>query len=105
MTPSKPNTRRLHHRTGASWTVWLKAGDRQVRHHTVDISAHGAKLRPRGTLQPGTPVRLLIHPPQGPALDVSAVVWRVDGDGVVVLFLGGIPAHLTEAKGALAVAG
>ncbi len=85
-----------------SWTVWIKTGERRVRHHTVDISSHGAKLRPRGTLQPGTPITLQIHPPEGGALRVSGVVWRLDSDGFVVLFLGSIPQHLTAASEAVA---
>ena len=59
----KSRTRRHHPRAGVSWTVWIRTGGQRFRHHTVDISAHGAKLRPRGALQPGTPVELLVNPP------------------------------------------
>lgn len=55
---------------------------------------HGAKLRPRGTLQPGTPVEVLVNPPDARPVRVSGVVWRVDSEGRAVLFLGGIPAGL-----------
>ena len=85
-----------------SWTVWIESGAHRVRHHTVDLSAHGAKLRPRGTLQPGTPVQLHMVPPEGQALQVSGVVWRVDSDGFVVLFLASLPArHLTGGHAAV----
>ena len=29
-------------------------------------------------MQPGTPVEVQLHPPEGKPLQVSAVVWRVD---------------------------
>ena len=90
----KSRTRRHHPRAGVSWTVWIRTGGQRSRHHTVDISAHGAKLRPRGALQPGTPVELLVNPPDARPVRVSGVVWRVDRDGMAVLFLGGIPAGL-----------
>ena len=84
-----------------SWTVWITAGSQRVRHHTVDLSAQGAKLRPRGSLQPGTPVQLHMVPPEGRPLQVSGVVWRVDSDGFVVLFLASLPAqHLTGGRAA-----
>jgi hypothetical protein len=91
---TKTRTRRRHPRAGVSWTVWIRSGEQRLRHHTVDISPHGAKLRPRGTLQPGTPVELLVSPPDARPVRVSGVIWRVDSDGMAVLFLGGIPAGL-----------
>ena len=96
MNPStKSRTRRRHPRAGGvSWTVWIRSGEQRLRHHTVDISPDGAKLRPRGALQPGTPVELLMNPPDARPVRVSGVVWRVDSDGMAVLFLGGIPAGL-----------
>ena len=103
MTPPKHHrSRRRQPRAGVSWTVWIKSGSHRVRHHTVDLSAQGAKLRPRGTLQPGTPVELHMVPPEGRALQVSGVVWRVDSDGFVVLFLASLPAqHLTGGRTAV----
>jgi hypothetical protein len=97
--PKHHHSRRRQPRAGVSWTVWIKAGSHRVRHHTVDLSAHGAKLRPRTSLQPGTPVQLHMVPPEGRAMEVSGVVWRVDSDGFVVLFLGSLPAqHLTGSR-------
>ena len=69
--PKHHRSRRRQARAGVSWTVWIKAGPHRVRHHTVDISAHGAKLRPRTQLQPGTPVQLHMVPPEGRALQIS----------------------------------
>jgi hypothetical protein len=39
-------------------------------------------------------VELLVNPPDARPVRVSGVVWRVDSDGMAVLFLGGIPAGL-----------
>jgi PilZ domain len=99
ITPKHHHSRRRQPRAGVSWTVWIKAGSHRVRHHTVDLSAHGAKLRPRTSFQPGTPLQLHMVPPEGRAMEVSGVVWRVDSDGFVVLFLGSLPAqHLTGSR-------
>lgn len=41
-------------------------------------------------------------PPEGRALRVSGVVWRVDSDGFVVLFLASLPdLHLTGPRAAV----
>jgi hypothetical protein len=74
-----------------NWTVWVRDGQRRLRFHTVDVSARGAKLRPKGPFQPGTPIQLQVIKPYGQRLRVSGVVWRVDPDGVAVLFLGSVP--------------
>jgi hypothetical protein len=43
-------------------------------------------------------------PPEGRALQISGVVWRVDSDGFVVLFLASLPAqHLTGERTAASV--
>lgn len=98
METTTQRTRRHHTRAGLSWTVWAKAGGRRFRFHTVDISARGAKLKPRGELLPGSAVQLQFHSAEGRPVQVSAVVWRVDSDGLVVLFLGGIPHQFTDEK-------
>jgi hypothetical protein len=79
-----------------SWTAWVNAGARRLRCHTVDLNTHGAKLRPRGEMQPGTPVEVQLHPPDGNPVGVSAVVWRVDADGMVVLFLRNIAVKISS---------
>ena len=94
MNSSKNSRSRRHHpRAGVSWTVWIRTGGQRFRHHTVDISAHGAKLRPRGRSSPARPWSYWC-PPDARPVRVSGVVWRVDSDGMAVLFLGGIPAGL-----------
>ena len=52
----------------------------------MDIGAHGAKLATSAPLQLGTVVRLQIIPPIGRPLQVGALVWRLDTDGVAFLF-------------------
>jgi hypothetical protein len=63
-----------------------------MRFHTVDVSARGAKLRPRGSYRIGTSLKLEFITSDGERLHVLGVVWRIDSDGIAVLFLGTIPA-------------
>jgi hypothetical protein len=56
----------------------------------IDISSHGAKVMTSARLRPGTVVRLQIIPPDGTALRIGALVWRLDGDGVAFFFAHGI---------------
>jgi len=95
MPTSARNSRRLHVRKHVSWTAWLTAGKNRIRCHTVDLSANGARFKPRGDIQPGTPVAVQFQPPDGPLMEVAAVVWRVDGDSVAVMFLRNIAVQVT----------
>jgi hypothetical protein len=97
-TQQQQRSRRVHSRAGVSWTAWVMAGSRRLRCHTVDLSANGVKLRPRGEMQPGTPVEVQLHPPSGNPVSVSAVVWRVDPDSMALLFLKSIPVQSTGSK-------
>jgi len=92
---TRQRSRRLHSRKHVSWTAWVKTGSRRLRCHTVDLSANGARLKPRGEIQPGTPIELQLQPPDGQVLDVSAVVWRVDPDSMAVMFLRNIPVQVS----------
>jgi len=53
---------------------------------SVDISTHGAKVRTKARLKSGTTVQLELVPPKGPPLRVGALVWRIDSDGLALLF-------------------
>ncbi len=86
-TSTRSATRRLHVRKNVSWTAWVSVGKTRLRCHTVDLSANGARLRPRRDIQPGTPVDLQFQPPDGPMMEVSGVVWRVESDSMAVMFL------------------
>ncbi|MGH7386597.1 MAG: PilZ domain-containing protein [Candidatus Rokuibacteriota bacterium] len=87
-------TRRTNTRANVSWTVWARVRGQRYRFHTVDVSARGAKLRPKGDLQAGTSLTLQFVKPNGQPIKVSAMVWRVDADGLGVLFLGPAPQGL-----------
>ena len=86
-----PRTRRFTERARVSWTVWGRVGQQRIRFHTVDVSARGAKLRPRGGLHVGTALQLEFITSDGRHLHVSGVVWRTDADGVAIMFLGTVP--------------
>jgi len=81
-------TRRINRRANVTWTVFARVRGQRLRFHTVDVSARGAKLRPRGELQAGQSLTLQFVKPNGKPVRVAAMVWRVDADGVGVLFLG-----------------
>jgi PilZ domain len=87
-------TRRTNRRANVSWTVFARVRGQRFRFHTVDVSARGAKLRPKGNLQAGTPLILQFVKPNGRPVRVAAMVWRVDADGLGVLFLGSAPEGL-----------
>ena len=94
-TSQRTASRRLHVRKAVSWTAWVTVGKTRIRCHTVDLSANGARLRPRGNFQPGTPVDLQFQPPDGALMQVAAVVWRVEGDSMAVMFLRNIAVQVT----------
>jgi hypothetical protein len=88
-------SRRLHTRKNVSWTAWVTVGKTRIRCHTLDLSANGARLKPRGDFQPGTPVELQFQPPDGPLMEVAAVVWRVESDSMAVMFLRNIAVQVS----------
>ncbi len=69
-----------------SWPVLVKVGTNRYLASSVDISTHGAKVRTKARLKTGTTVQLELVPPEGPPLRVGALVWRVDADGLALLF-------------------
>ena len=82
-------TRRINRRANVTWTVFARVRGQRLRFHTVDVSARGAKLRPRvGELQAGQSLTLHFVKPNGKPVRVAAMVWRVDSDGLGVFFLG-----------------
>ena len=91
---TQQRTPRFSSSAGESWTVWARHSQQRMRFHTVDVSARGAKLRPKGPYRVGTVLQLEFLSPDGGRLPVSGVVWRTDADGVAILFLGTIPKGL-----------
>jgi hypothetical protein len=69
-----------------SWPILVKVGTNRYLASSVDISTHGAKVRTKARLKTGTTVQLELVPPEGPPLRVGALVWRIDADGMALLF-------------------
>ncbi len=88
-----PTEHRRDTRQVASWPVTIQAGDRRLRLHSLNVSAHGLKVsladRTHGDpLEVGLAARLRIEPPAAWPVEVDAIVWRADADGPVFLFVG-----------------
>jgi PilZ domain len=84
----EPDLRR-HPRARVSWPVTVEAGNRRFQLETINLSPFGAKLRlEHSPLTPGTPAQLRFSPPDGRPLDVHAIVWRADPDGLAFFFIG-----------------
>jgi hypothetical protein len=103
MLTAKQTDRRRHPRTDVSWLVVVEAGKRRFLLQTVDISARGAKVRPKERLDIGTPAQLRFRPPDGSPFNVPALVWRADSDGLAFLFMGDIQDRLRRFGRVLAV--
>jgi len=81
-----PRQLRQYSRTNVSWPVVVEAGERLFLLQAVNLSARGAKVRPTERLGEGSLTRLHFHPPDGSSLEVEAIVWRVDLDGLAFCF-------------------
>ena len=92
---TRQRSRRSHSRADVSWTAWVRTASHRVRCHTVDLSPHGAKLKPRSEILPGTAVEVVLRPPGASALRVNGLVWRIDADGMAIMFLKSIPVEVT----------
>ena len=80
---------RRYTRVAATWPVTVSIGDQILRLQTVNLSAHGVKVGLDAALPPvGTSAHLRLEPPDGPAVDVDAIVWRADDDGSAFFFVG-----------------
>lgn len=77
---------RRYPRFNVSWPVVVKGGKRVFLLHAVSVSGRGAKVRPREGLGEGSVAQLHFHPPNGSSLDIEAIVWRVDPDGLAFFF-------------------
>lgn len=77
---------RRYPRLNVSWPVVVEAGKRFFLLEAVNVSGRGAKVRPTERLAEGSVAQLHFHPPNGSALDVEAIVWRVDPEGLAFFF-------------------
>lgn len=82
---TQPRPRR-YPRFNVSWPVVVEAGRRVFLLQVVNVSGRGAKVRPPERLGEGSVAQLHFHPPNGSSLDVEAIVWRVDPDGLAFFF-------------------
>lgn len=94
----RPESRRRP-RTKVSWPVTVEVGDRVLHGETVDVSQFGVKVRLAERLQDATLAKLHIVPTEGCPVDAQGIVWRMDEDGPVFLFLKKAPAVLVEDSG------
>ncbi len=93
----EPEQRR-YARVNISWPVIVEAGSRLLHVHTLNVSRGGAKVGLTEPLKVGTLAHLYFHRPNEPPLDVPAMVWRTDPDGVAFLFIGNNQESLTPAS-------
>jgi CheY-like chemotaxis protein len=91
----QPESRRRP-RTKVRWPVTVEVGDRRLQGETVDVSQSGVKVRLKERLQDGTLASLHIVPAEGCPIDAKGIVWRMDAEGPVFLFLKKAPAVLLE---------
>ena len=89
--PNRPRPeRRRHARKDVSWSFIVEAQSGVLHLEAVNVGPLGAKVKAAEKLREGTPVTLHFHPDDAPPIDVSAVVWRVDPDGLVFFFVGAL---------------
>lgn len=82
-------------RFSVSWPVVVEVGKRFFLRQAVNVSGRGARVRPTERLSEGSVARLHFRPPTGPSLDVEAIVWRADPDGLSFLFTDDSQSRLT----------
>lgn len=78
--------KRQQPRTRVAWPILINFGRDRYLSMSVDISTHGTKVKTNARLQTGTAVQLELVPPEGPPIRVGALVWRIDADGLALLF-------------------
>ena len=84
---SQPPSQHRYRRRRITWPVTVQADNRRLHGETLDVGPQGAKLRLPERLDVGTCITLHLAPTDGPAMTGEAIVWRHDGEGVVVFFL------------------
>jgi len=83
--PRRPE-KRQQPRTRVAWPIVINFGKDRYLSMSVDLSTHGTKVKTNARLQTGTAVQLEVVPPEGPPIRVGALVWRIDTDGLALLF-------------------
>ena len=95
-------TRRQHShrrpRFKVSWPVTVNVDDRLLHGEALDVSSFGVKVRLEERLENSTLVMLHLTPAHGKPLDIQAILWRTDDDGLVFFFLKTVPEVLAQAS-------
>jgi hypothetical protein len=97
MSTPRRTDKRQQRRIRVAWPVLIKLGTSQYLSMSVDLSTHGTKVRTNARLQTGTAVQLELVPPEGPPIRVGALVWRIDSDGLALIFSRNIQHRLIRA--------
>ena len=97
MSTPRRTDKRQQPRTRVAWPVLIKLGTDRYLSMSVDVSTHGTKVRTNARLQTGTAVQLELVPPEGPPIRVGALVWRIDTDGLALIFSRNIQHRLIRA--------
>jgi hypothetical protein len=79
---------RRHPRMKVAWPVTIELGEARYDLHTVDLSPMGVKVSLGLPVSVGSRARLLLRPPKDAALQLDAIVWRIDEDGAAFFFVG-----------------
>jgi hypothetical protein len=82
--------RRRHPRSAVCWPAVVEANGEALRLETINLSRLGAKVSATDRLSEGVSVVLHLQSPAAPRVDVSALVWRIDPDGLVLFFVGAL---------------
>ena len=85
--PLQPRSPHRYRRRRITWPVTVQADNRRLHGETLDVGPRGAKLRLTERPDVGTCVTLHLTPTDGHPMAIEAIVWRHDGEGVVVFFL------------------
>jgi len=89
--------KRQHPRTRVAWPVVIEVGTTRYLSMSLDVSTHGTKVRTNAKLKTGTSVQLEVVPPEGPPIRVGALVWRMDSEGLALVFSRDIQHRLIRA--------
>ncbi len=94
LTSEEQADRRRHSRVNVSWPVIVTVNSHVLNTEAVNVSVRGAKVRSNEVLGAGTLARLYFRLPADRTLDLSAIVWRADPDGLAFFFIDDIPVDL-----------
>lgn len=86
--------RRRHSRVNVSWPVIVTVSSHVLNTEAVNVSVRGAKVRSNEVLGAGTLAQVYFRLPGDLTLNLSAIMWRTDSDGLAFFFMDDIPVDL-----------